>query len=77
MQPEIRLVLGGVLVVVGVLMVAFSRWKIWRSRWFMLGGMLGHREVDEKTARFATRFWGAMTFLAGLILMVLSYRGRA
>lgn len=76
MRPDTKLVVGTALAVIGLLMFVFNQWKVWRSRWFSLGGLFGQRQIDEKTALFATRFWGAVTFLAGIVFVALYYKDR-
>lgn len=72
MRGQAPFILGIFLAVIGLLMTVFNRWKVWRSRWFSMGGMVGARTTDEKTALMGTRFWGVITFVAGVIF-VLSY----
>lgn len=74
MEPWVKLFLGILLFVIGVLMALFTKWKVWRSRWFAIGGIFNQKVSDEKLALTATRFWGVVTAIAGVVFLVLYFR---
>jgi len=55
-------------------MALFARWKVWRSRWFAMGGLFNQKVSDEKLALTATRFWGVVTAIAGIVFLALYFR---
>lgn len=74
MDSGVNLILGIMLLIVGILMASFAKWKVWRSRWFAMGGLFNQKVSDEKLALTATRFWGVMTAIAGVVFLVLYFR---
>ncbi|HAH95561.1 MAG TPA: hypothetical protein DHD79_08210 [Firmicutes bacterium] len=69
-----KLFLGLVLFAIGILMAFFANWKVWRSRWFAMGGLFNQKVADEKLALTATRFWGVVTAIAGILFLVFYFR---
>ncbi len=55
-------------------MAFFANWKVWRSRWFAMGGLFNQKVADEKLALTATRFWGVVTAIAGILFLVFYFR---
>ena len=74
MEPIIKLILGIALIVLGLLMAFFAKWKVWRSRWFALGGLFNQQVSDNKIALTATRFWGVVTAIVGIVFLVIYFR---
>jgi hypothetical protein len=55
-------------------MAFFAKWKVWRSRWFALGGLFNQQVSDNKIALTATRFWGVVTAIVGIVFLVMYFR---